>query len=43
MLSGVPKLLLLVSTVWMMYQAYKGERFKLPVIGDLAESQADKV
>jgi uncharacterized membrane protein len=43
MLSGVPKLLLLAGTVWMMYQAYKGERFKLPVIGDLAESQADKV
>jgi len=43
MLSGVPKLILLVGTVWGMYQAYKGERFKLPVIGDLAESQADKV
>lgn len=43
MLSGAPYLLLLAGTVWMMYQAYKGERFKLPVIGDLAESQADKV
>jgi uncharacterized membrane protein len=43
LLSGVPKLVLLVGTVWGMYQAYKGERFKLPVIGDLAESQADKL
>ena len=43
LLSGVPKLVLLVGTVWGMYQAYKGERFKLPVIGDLAETQADKL
>jgi len=43
MLSGVPKLVLLIGTVWGMYQAYKGERFKLPLIGDLAETQADKL
>ena len=42
-LSAVPKLLWLGGTAWMMYQAYKGEKFKLPVIGDLAETQADKV
>ncbi|MEO6724709.1 MAG: zinc-ribbon domain-containing protein [Blastocatellia bacterium] len=43
MLSSVPRLLWLGGTAWMMYQAYKGERFKLPVIGDLAETQANKV
>ena len=26
--------------VWLMVKAYQGERFKLPVIGDLAEKQA---
>ena len=42
-LSSVPRLLWLAGTAWVMYQAYKGEKFKLPVIGDLAEKQADKV
>jgi uncharacterized membrane protein len=26
----------------LMYKAYQGERFKLPVIGDWAENQASK-
>lgn len=43
MISSVPRLLWLAGTVWTMYQAYKGEKFKLPVIGDLAETQADRV
>ena len=31
------------GTLWLIYQAYRGEKFKMPVIGDLAETQADKV
>lgn len=27
---------------WMMYQAYHGTMYKLPIVGDLAENQADK-
>lgn len=30
------------GTAWMMYQAYRGEKFKMPVIGDLAETQSNK-
>lgn len=36
------QLLALGGTAWMMYQAYLGNRFKLPVIGDMAENQASK-
>lgn len=31
---------LLLTWLYLMYKAYSGERFKLPVIGDLAEKQA---
>jgi len=27
------------GTIWMMYQAYRGNRVKLPVIGDMAEDR----
>jgi len=35
--------LTLVLWVFMMFKAYKGELFKFPVIGDIAEQQIDKV
>jgi uncharacterized membrane protein len=31
------------GTLWLIYQAYRGEKFKMPFIGDLAETQADKL
>ena len=36
---------ILVFVLWafLMYKAYKGERFKLPLIGDFSERQAAKV
>jgi uncharacterized membrane protein len=36
------RLLTLGGTGWLMYQAYQGNKFKLPIIGDLAETQAAK-
>ena len=38
----VPVVSLLTFLLWLflMYKAYKGEKFKLPVVGDLAEQQA---
>lgn len=42
LLSRSLTLLAIGGTVWMMYQAYQGIMFKLPVIGDLAENQANK-
>ena len=36
------RLLALGGTGWLMYQAYLGNKYKLPVIGDLAENQAAK-
>ncbi len=36
------RLLALGGTGWSMYQAYQGNKFKLPIIGDLAENQAAK-
>ena len=32
----------LLLWLFLMYKAYQGEKFKLPVIGDLAEQQAEK-
>lgn len=40
MLSTLLSLALLCIALWLMYRAYHNERFKLPVIGDLAEKQA---
>ncbi len=34
--------LALIGTGYMMYKAYNGEQFKLPLIGDWAENQASK-
>lgn len=42
MLSASLQLLGLGGTVWLMYQAYLGVMFKLPLIGDLAENQSLK-
>ena len=41
-LSNLHSLIWLVGTGWSMFQAYKGQMFKLPFIGDLAETQANK-
>ncbi|MBS1789762.1 MAG: zinc-ribbon domain-containing protein [Acidobacteria bacterium] len=41
-LSNLHTLLWLAGTGWSMFQAYKGQMFKLPFIGDLAETQANK-
>lgn len=43
MLSSLLSLLSFGGTLWMMYQAYRGVRFKMPFIGELAEKQADKL
>ena len=32
----------LILWLFLMYKAYQGEKFKLPIIGDLAEKQAEK-
>jgi uncharacterized membrane protein len=32
----------LILCLFLMYKAYLGEKFKLPIIGDLAEKQAEK-
>lgn len=39
-LSTLVSLALFCVALWLMYRAYNKERFKLPVIGDLAEKQA---
>lgn len=42
MLYGMLRLLGLGGSIWLMYQAYQGQMFKLPVMGDWAERQANK-
>lgn len=42
MLDGMLRLLSLGGSIWLMYQAYQGQMFKLPVVGDWAERQANK-
>jgi uncharacterized membrane protein len=39
LLSSGLGLIALGGTIWMMYQAYHGNRTKLPIIGDLAEGR----
>ncbi|MFN0084432.1 MAG: zinc-ribbon domain-containing protein [Blastocatellia bacterium] len=39
---GFLRMLALGGTAYSMYKAYQGEKFKLPLLGDLAEQQADK-
>jgi len=41
-LSNLHTLIWLAGTGWSMFKAYKGEMFKLPFVGDLAETQANK-
>lgn len=41
-LSNLHSLIWLAGTGWSMFQAYQGKTFKLPFIGDLAETQANK-
>jgi len=40
--SGILSLVSLVCWVLLIYKAYQGEMFKLPVIGDMAEKQVNK-
>jgi uncharacterized membrane protein len=40
MFSGLVSLALFCVGLWLMYRAYNNERFKLPIIGELAEKQA---
>jgi len=40
LLSMLISLGLFCLALWLMYRAYNNERFKLPVIGDLAEKQS---
>ena len=42
MLSVFIAPLSLILWLFLMYKAYQGEKFKLPVVGDLAEKQAEK-
>jgi uncharacterized membrane protein len=42
LLSAGMRLLALGGTGWLMYQAYHGNKFKFPVIGEMAENQASK-
>src|SRR5262249_34706626 len=39
---GALRTLAWAGTGWSMYKAYRGEQFKLPLIGELAEKQASK-
>jgi uncharacterized membrane protein len=41
-LSFIAGVLEFVLWIFMMYKAYKGEKFKLPFAGDFAEQQVDK-
>ncbi len=36
-------LLILILWLLLMYKAFKGERFKLPIVGDFAEKQISKI
>lgn len=42
MLSFLIAPLVLILWLLLMYKAYKGERFKLPIVGDFAEKQIGK-
>jgi len=42
MMKGLLRLVFFGGTAYSMYKAYLGERFKLPIIGNYAERQADK-
>ena len=42
MLSVFVAPLSIILGLFLMYKAYLGEKFKLPVVGDLAEKQAEK-
>ncbi|MCI0392618.1 MAG: DUF4870 domain-containing protein [Acidobacteria bacterium] len=42
LLSNGLGLIAVGGVIWMMIQAYQGNQFKLPIVGDLAETQARK-
>jgi uncharacterized membrane protein len=42
MMMSLLRLVFIGGTAYSMYKAYLGERFKLPLIGEYAERQADK-
>jgi len=39
-ISGLISLLMLILWLVLMFKAYQGEKFKLPVVGDIAEKHA---
>ena len=39
-LNGIISLLQLIVSVFLMYKAYKGEKYKLPIVGDYAENKS---
>jgi len=41
-LSGVVSLLCFVSWIYLMYMAYKGAEFKIPILGDVVWNQVNK-
>jgi len=40
--SGLVGLAIFASWILLMYKAYKGEMFKLPIVGDVVEGQLNK-
>ena len=43
MLAGLVNILAFITWIVCLYKAYKGEWFKLPVVGDIAEQQIGKL
>jgi uncharacterized membrane protein len=40
MISLLISIVIFLAWLFLMYKAYTGEKFKVPVIGDIAEKQA---
>lgn len=42
MISSLISLIALIVWIMLMLKAYQGEKFKLPIVGDIAEKQSEK-
>ena len=40
-IAGLVWILILILWLVLMFKAYKGERYKLPIVGDIAEKQTE--
>jgi len=40
-LAGLVWILVLILWLILMFKAYKGEKYKLPIVGDIAEKQTE--